>query len=152
MVHCIAEARRRLDGWNAINDLNFAPHDINVREYSTGQTRISIAAKLGWRFTPVSKISREDGIEAVRQLLPRLAIDDTHCDRGIRALKSYRKEYDEDNKCYRSTPVHDWASHGADAMRTLAVGLTDRGLLGRRMKQDGGRQAKADDNYNEFSR
>jgi len=147
MTHCIAECRRRLDAWDAVSGNNYAPHDINVREYSTGQTRISLAARLGWRFLPVRKLPVEDGIEAARALLMKCVFDDTKCERGIRALKSYRKEYDEDNKCYRNRPVHDWASHGADAWRTLAVGLAGSGF-GHGLRKELPRQAQ--NNYNEL--
>jgi hypothetical protein len=43
--------------------------------------------------------------------------------RGVNALKSYHKEWDEKNKVFRNQPKHDWASHGADGFRTFAVGF-----------------------------
>jgi phage terminase large subunit len=36
-------------------------------------------------------------------------------------LRAYRYEYDEDKKDYGRKPLHDWASHGADAYRGVAV-------------------------------
>jgi len=59
----------------------------------------------------------------VRQLLPRCLFDEKHCERGIEALKSYRKEWDDRLKVFRNKPLHDWASHPADAFRTLAMAL-----------------------------
>ena len=44
------------------------------------------------------------------------------------------------NRVYKIKPVHDWSSHAADAMRTLAVGLKNINLH----KQ---RQTKVDTNY-----
>ena len=36
-------------------------------------------------------------------------------------LKNYRREYDDKRKTFRSTPLHDWSSHGADAFGEFAV-------------------------------
>jgi len=65
----------------------------------------------------------EDGINAVRVFLPKCWFDATKCQRGIEALKLYRAEYDDKLQALKSHPVHDWASHGADAMRYLAMTL-----------------------------
>lgn len=37
------------------------------------------------------------------------------------ALEQYRREWDDDKKTFRASPLHDWASHGADAFRYLAL-------------------------------
>ena len=42
---------------------------------------------------------------------------------GVEALKLYRADFDEKHQVLNSSPVHDWASHGADAFRYLATGL-----------------------------
>ena len=43
----------------------------------------------------------------------------------IECLKQYQREYDEDKKVFRDKPRHDWASHGADAMRMLAIAWSE---------------------------
>lgn len=106
---------------------HFAPHDIASTDLITGKTRLVSARELGIRFTQVPKAEIEDGIEAVRQLLPRCRFDEKNCYRGIEALKSYRKQWDEKLRVYRSKPLHDWASHPADAFRTMAMGLRSSG-------------------------
>lgn len=105
---------------------HFAPHDIAATDVITGKTRLVSARELGIRFTQVPKAEVEDGIEAVRQILPRCVFDSTNCRRGVEALKSYRKQWDEKLKVYRNKPLHDWASHPADAFRYLAMGLKER--------------------------
>jgi hypothetical protein len=65
----------------------------------------------------------EDGVNAARLLLPRCWFDRDACAQGLAALRHYRRDYDERLRAYRSRPVHDWSSHGADAFRYLAVGL-----------------------------
>ena len=44
---------------------------------------------------------------------------------SIKVLKAYRKEWDEEHGCWKDKPRHDWASHGADAFRTLACAYRD---------------------------
>lgn len=127
LPYYIRQLREKSVKGNWVFGTHYAPHDIKSRELTTGQTRWQTALTLGIRFTVVPKDNAiEDGIEAVRQLLPRCRFDAKACYRGIEALKSYRKQWDEKLKVYRSTPLHDWASHGADAFRTLAGGLRAR--------------------------
>jgi len=105
---------------------HFAPHDIQVRELSTGKSRLETAISLGINFQVAPNISVEDGIDAARNIFGKCWFDEARCNRGLNALKSYHKEYDEKNKCYRSTAKHDWSSHGADAFRMFAVSHRDR--------------------------
>ena len=65
----------------------------------------------------------ELGINSVRLLLPRCSFDDVSCSEGIESLRMYQTEWDEKQRIFKSTPKHDWASHGADAFRYLAVAL-----------------------------
>ncbi len=99
------------------------PHDAEVRELGTGKSRVETLQGLGVQSTVVPIQEVPDGINAARLMLPRCWIDKTKCDRGIQALKAYRREWDEDHKVFRVRPLHDWASHGADAFRYLALGL-----------------------------
>ena len=99
----------------------FAPHDIAVRELGTGKSRLEVGKTLGLHFTQGARLEVEDGINAVRSTLSQCWFDADKCHRGINALKNYRKEWDEKNKVFKNNPKHDWASHGADAMRTFAV-------------------------------
>jgi phage terminase large subunit len=39
----------------------------------------------------------------------------------IEALMHYRRDYNQKLNEFKATPVHDWASHYADAFRGLAV-------------------------------
>lgn len=104
---------------------HFAPHDIAVRELGTGKSRLEIAKSLGIRFETAPNLPIDDGINAARALFSRCWFDKDKCSRGINALKNYRKEWDEKNKVFRTTPKHDWASHGADAFRVLGLSYSD---------------------------
>ena len=100
-----------------------APHDIEVRELGTGKSRIEVARALGINFRLVPNLGFEDGIEAVRNIFSRCWFDKTKCAPGLKALKNYRKDYDDKRKVFRSYPVDDWCADPSDAFRYLAVGF-----------------------------
>ncbi len=103
---------------------HLAPHDIMVHEYSSGMTRQASARKLGVNLVPVQKLGIIEGIDQGRSILNRCWFDEKKCSKGIKALDNYKKDWDERNATWRSQPLHNWASHGSDAFRTLAVGLS----------------------------
>lgn len=104
---------------------HYAPHDIAVREFSSGVSRLDTARALGIRFDVVAQHSIEDGIEAVRQELPRSWFDADRCKHGLAALRGYQKDYDERHMTFRDRPLHNYASHAADAFRYGAMGHRD---------------------------
>lgn len=103
--------------------LHIAPHDIAVREFTSGVSRIEKAYELGIEFTIANKVSLMDGIEAVRSTLGRVWIDSDKATPLVRALEDYQQAYDMNRKVYSSQPLHSWSSHYADAMRYLCVSL-----------------------------
>lgn len=119
---------------------HIAPHDIKVRELGTGMSRWEKARQLGITFTIAPSLSLMDGIEAVRSLFAKLYIDST-CVELIKALENYRKEWDDKRKVYKPLPLHNWASHYADAIRMLAISLPKT--------QDGLTAEELDKRYNE---
>ena len=66
-----------------------------------------------------------EGINVVRRMLGRTWIDPVRCERGLEALRGYRREYDERLKDWKQRPLHSWESHGADALRYFATGFDD---------------------------
>lgn len=105
---------------------HWAPHDIQVRELGSGKSRIETAKMLGIEFRIVPNLSIDDGINAVRNTIPRCWFDAKKCELGLQALRSYRKEYDDRRQEYKPRPLHDWSSHAADAFRYLSVSLRDK--------------------------
>lgn len=112
---------------------HYGPHDLAVRELSAGgKTRLEKAAEYGLRFEdPIPRIANHaEGIEASRQFIGCCWFAETeqaedgeannNVDRLIDCLDNYRKEWDERLGVYKSTPRHDWASHGYKAFETLA--------------------------------
>lgn len=108
-----------------VYDLHVAPHDIQARELTTGKSRLETARRLGLNFRVAPKLSIEAGIESVRMLLNRCWFDEKACDKGIKCLESYHKQYNEKFRVYGDKPFHDWSSHGADSFRMLAITESD---------------------------
>ncbi len=102
---------------------HIAPHDIRVKEWGSGLTRIEKARQLGIKFTLSNEMDITDGIEACRSAFGKIWIDDKKCEPLIKALENYRQEYDVKRKIYKSRPLHDWSSHFSDAFRYLCVSL-----------------------------
>ena len=100
---------------------HIAPHDIEVRELGSGQARKALAAKMGVKFDVAPRLSIQDGINALRTMLPRMWFNRDTCQDGIEALKTYRTEYDEKKKVYSNAPLHDWTSDYADSLRYFAI-------------------------------
>jgi hypothetical protein len=103
---------------------HFLPHDAGPNRIGIDKSYTDFLGNHGLRnITVLPSAIREHGINSVRLLLPRCWFDESKCAHGIEALKMYRSKWDEKLKTLSSSPVHDWASHGADAMRYLAVAL-----------------------------
>ena len=100
---------------------HFAPHDIEVREFSTGTSRLETARDLGIDFTVVPKLPLAEGIDAVREVIPISWFDSVNCQDGINALMHYKKSFNDRTQAYAERPVHDWSSHGADAFRYASI-------------------------------
>jgi len=103
------------------------PHDIIVKEFGTGKTRVETMAALGRRPFLVPNHKIMDGINGVRQLLPCCWFDEARCRDGLEALRQYQTEWSDKDRCFRDTPKHDWTSHAADAFRYLAMAAKQLG-------------------------
>lgn len=97
------------------------PHDIAVRELGTGNSRLQAAWSLGIHFVAPQNgpPSLQDTIHGARMLFPRCWFDAQHCAKGLEALQHYHWDYNTRIQSFTAHPVHDWASHGADAFRGL---------------------------------
>ena len=103
---------------------HYLPHDARAKTLASGGKSVieQMADHLGINnMAIVPDLGVQDGIQAVRQMLPQTWFDEERCFDGIEALRQYQREYDEDKKAFRQTPRHDWTSHPADAMRMLAI-------------------------------
>ena len=101
------------------------PHDVRVREMSSGKSRQEVLMEAGLDVTIAPSLSVADGIQAVRRLLPRCWFDEERTKQGLSALRNYRRVFDEKRNVFFDTPLHDWASHYADSFRYMAIGLNE---------------------------
>ena len=100
------------------------PHDARAKTLAAAGKSVieQLAVHFGINsLAIVPDLSVQDGIQAVRKVLPQCWFDADKCSEGIEALRQYQREYDEDKKAFRQTPRHDWCSHPADAFRMLAI-------------------------------
>ena len=100
------------------------PHDGRNREWGSGERReVTLQRLIQGEVRIAARPSLETGMSNVRTLFPRLLFDAEGCERGIEALRHYHHEWDAEARVFLNYPEHDFASHGADALRTLAVSL-----------------------------
>jgi len=100
---------------------HIAPHDIVVREFSTGKSRKDLAYSLGIDFQVAPKLKVMDGIETTRTTLNKCWFDEEKTKIGLEALLQYRSSYNDKKKIWSQKPVHDWTSHASDAFRYLCI-------------------------------
>lgn len=99
------------------------PHDADAAELGSGKTRRETLSDLGLRVSVLPRAPVDDRINAVRQFLPIAVFDERATKRGLDALRSYQREWDEKLHDFKSRPRHDWTSHGADAFGYLCQGI-----------------------------
>lgn len=97
------------------------PHDVQARELGTGKSRLEVLQGLRLDCRVAPNLAIADGIEATKQLLKTVWIDESRCEYGIKCLMNYRREYNEARRTFYDRPLHDWSSHGCDALRYYAV-------------------------------
>lgn len=73
------------------------------------------------QFAIAPKLDVQEGIQAGRKTFQLCRFHKTNCDLGLQALRHYHREWDSEKKMFLDSPVHDWASHPADAWRTMAL-------------------------------
>jgi len=100
-----------------------APHDISNKNSSNGLSPMQIASQLGLDFIKGPRMEVFHGIQAVRAKLPTFWIDMHKCSILIKMLENYRKVYNQKKMDFEQKPLHDFSSHGSDAMRLLCTSL-----------------------------
>ena len=134
-IHCIdyyaASGLSIEDYAKAVNtrgyryEKHWLPHDARAKTLASGGRSIieQLIPLLGGagKLAIVPSLSVQDGIQAVRFMMPRVWFDRENCGDAVEILKQYQREYDEDKKVFREKPRHDSSSHCADAFRMLAL-------------------------------
>lgn len=101
------------------------PHDANNELLASEQTIAQQCRAFGFKVRVTPKTSVVNGINAARTVFATCWFDSEKCADGLQALRNYRYEVDPETQQYSTNPLHDWASHGADAFRYFAVSLKE---------------------------
>lgn len=113
------------NGWLKVGDqgegYDWFPHDGRVREWGTGKSRMEQLIALGFKPRIPTRLDLGDGINAVRACLKFSTFDRKGFGEGLKMLKNYKKKWNDQTAAWMTQPLHNEASHGADAERTLAT-------------------------------
>ena len=107
---------------------HWLPHDARPRTLAAGgksilqqfQDAATVHPELG-RFAIIPRLDVQEGIQAARKTFPLCWFAKDRCEKGLRSLRQYHRSWDDEKKIFLDHPEHDWASHDADAFRTLAL-------------------------------
>ena len=116
----LTEMVQTLNGFNYRYGTDFLPHDGRAKDYKTGRSAEEILVQLHRRPVIVPNMALEMGIKVVRSVFPRLYIDEERCMRLVECCKRYRRTIPATTN-EPAAPLHDEFSHGADALRYLAI-------------------------------
>jgi phage terminase large subunit len=104
---------------------DWLPHDGRAKDFKSGKSAEEIMRSLGRSPRIVESLDVESGIKAARMIFPRVYIDPS-AERLLHCLKRYRRTINQSTN-EPGPPLHDDASHGADAFRYLAVCVDQMG-------------------------
>ena len=135
LEHYVSEIKKRREAGGYVFGEHYFPHDVNNGELSNGKSRYDTLLGLGIQPIAVPRVQNiNDGINATRRMLATSLIDPVRCERGLKCLRNYRKEWDEDRATFRDKPFHNWASHGADSFRNFAQGYVEQPFMAPRKR------------------
>lgn len=115
--------KKREHGWTYGE--HFAPHDMAYHMLDAEKSRKQMMLEKGVDFQIIPQHDVLEGVDVVRKMLGRTYIDPVRCERGLEALRQYRRQWDDKLKDWKPGEHVDWTNHGADALRTFAVGFDD---------------------------
>jgi phage terminase large subunit len=102
---------------------NWLPHDAENELLASERTIAQQMRAAGFTVRIAPKIGVTDGINAARTFFPSCWFDADKCADGLNALRRYRYDIDPQTGQRDAKPLHDDASHAADAFRYLAVSM-----------------------------
>jgi hypothetical protein len=101
---------------------DYVPHDILVTEWGSKKTRIETLRQMGRKPRRITRVSVADGLQAGRVAINSAVFaGNERVAHGVDGLKNYRREWDDERKTFRETPVKDWAEHIGSAWRYLGL-------------------------------
>jgi len=126
----IGHYMKHLQGLEYVYGECWLPHDAQSELLASERTIEQQMRGAGFKVRITPKMSVAHGIDAARTMFSNLWFDADKCADGINALRHYRYEVDPETRVYSKNPLHDWASHAADAFRYMAIALKEPKLKG----------------------
>lgn len=124
--HYLAKLQEYRENRGYTYGIHHFPHDLDRMEWGSGRNRKEVLESRRMDYEVGERPrSKQNAIDAARLLFARTKIDQRNCPQLIDALINYRKAFDENHQTFREEPVHDWASHPADAFSYLALSNLD---------------------------
>ncbi len=134
------------------------PHDAAARDFSTGKAQQQIFWNHGARPTRiVPRVgTKREGINAARMILRNCEFDKAKAAQGLKCLANYQRKWNPKNNVFEESPLHNWASNGADAFQQFALGVRDgestRDRVDRRYYDGRSGNLQAEISYSPFKR
>lgn len=116
---------QQMQSWGYVFGTCYLPWDGATKELGTGKSIEDQMRSNGFKVKIARRLEVHQGINAVRTLFPQLWFDSTLCADGLQYLRRYQWGPNTALGQERTQPLHDDASHPADALRTLAVGIRE---------------------------
>ena len=116
---------REIQQWGYILGTCYLPWDGGAKSLGTGRSIEEIVRDKGFKVEVLRQSSIADGINAVRTLFPQIYFDAKLCADGLSYLRRYQWGPSSALGQARREPLHDDASHAADAVRTMAMAIKE---------------------------
>jgi len=102
------------------------PHDGNNKAGPRKESWKMRARELGFNVRILPKDAKKSlSIERARSNFKLFHIHQTNCQRGIDCLLEYKFQYNDAMQLVANEPLHNWASHGADAFMYMCKIIKD---------------------------
>lgn len=96
------------------------PHDAAYKlQTARGRSFAQQCYEFGLKAVVIQPTNQETAVQATRKLFPQYWFDSERCKEGLNVLRNYQFEYNQDNKIFGKTPLHNWASHGSKALELI---------------------------------
>ena len=116
---------KELQSRKYVYGIDWFPHDADSKLLGHEKTIKQQAEAIGRSVQIVPNIGVANGINAARTVFSRCWFDERSCADGLQALRHYQYKVDVNTGQRSKEPLHNWASHGADAFRYFAVAITE---------------------------
>jgi len=123
--HLIPHYLKEMQSRPYVYGTTWLPHDAEHEQLAADKSIQQQVEASGFSVEIVPNIGVAHGINAARTLFSRCYFDERACADGLQALRHYQYKVDPNTGQRSPEPLHNWASHGADALRYFAVAISE---------------------------